>query len=216
MEPSVISSPVPISISLYSVLLHSLCFKGCYPLDGDVTSVVVIRACAGYWVGHPLLLCGCHCPVRSGVCSLIVRVEAPRSVSGLCCEVGRIGARPRDLLSISLLELFTGECALLCHLSLIVKTYKMHCCWHWSWPCPICWNVGNWHLCSSGVVVIRPPAQIYHSIQVSEAILGAVMAAQTLAQPSACVHALTKPTPAKARLIPAVGGPMSLWMSCRC
>lgn len=63
-------------------------------------------------------------------------------------------------------------------------------------------------LCSSGVVVIRPPAQIYHSIQVSEAILGAVVAAQTLAQPSPCVHALTKPAPATARLIPAVGGPI--------
>ena len=34
------------------------------------------------------------------------------------------------------------------------------------------------------------------------------MAAQTLAQPSPCVHTLTKPTPAKARLIPAVGGPI--------
>lgn len=92
--------------------------------------------------------------------------------------------------------------------SLIVKTYKIHYCWHSSWPCLIYKNARNWHLCSSGVIVIRSPAQIYHSIQVSESTPGAMVAAQTLAQPSPCVHTLTKPTPAKARLIPAVGGPI--------
>lgn len=42
-----------------------------------------------------------------------------------------------------------------------------------------------------------------HNSQVSESTLGAMVAAQTLAQPATCVHVLTKPTPAKARLFPS-------------
>ena len=37
------------------------------------------------------LLCGCHSFVRSRVCFLVVAVEAPRSISELCCEVSGIG-----------------------------------------------------------------------------------------------------------------------------
>lgn len=71
--------------------------------------------CSGCWVGL-LLLCGCHSPVGDRVCSLVVGVEAPRSISEspeLWCEVGRIGASPpgEEPLSIPLPELSTGECS---------------------------------------------------------------------------------------------------------
>lgn len=47
------------------------------PLIGDMIGVVVSRACTGSEVGPPLL-CGCYSPIRSGVCSPAVEVEALR------------------------------------------------------------------------------------------------------------------------------------------
>ena len=61
--------------------------------------------------GASSLLCGCHSAVRVRVCSLVVRKEAPRSLSKLHCVVGRIGVLPlqEEQLSILPLELFTRE-----------------------------------------------------------------------------------------------------------
>ena len=69
-----------------------------------------------------LLLCGCHYTVRSRICSLVVGTETLRSVSEMHCEVGRIGVflLGEDPLSIPPVKLFICECALLCHISLIV------------------------------------------------------------------------------------------------
>ena len=46
-----------------------------------------------HWMlnGASSLLFGCHSPFRDRVCSLIVGVEAPRSISKQRCEVGRTG-----------------------------------------------------------------------------------------------------------------------------
>lgn len=59
----------------------------------------------------PLLLCGCHCPVKGRVCCLVVGMEAPRSISELKYEVGAIGILPlrEEPLSIPLPELFTNK-----------------------------------------------------------------------------------------------------------
>lgn len=63
-------------------------------------------------------LCGCHSPVGGRVCSLVVRVKAPRSVYKLWCEVGRIGILSLgvELLSIPPQELCEVACHLLCRL----------------------------------------------------------------------------------------------------
>ena len=45
------------------------------PLIGSVVCVVVSKACAGCEVGLPLLCCY-HCPVRGGICSPIIGLEA--------------------------------------------------------------------------------------------------------------------------------------------
>ena len=83
------------------------------------------------------LLCGCHSPVRGKVCSPDVRVEAPRSVSELWCEVGGTQTLPLgdEPLSIPLQELSTGKCTLWCHLSLNVQAHKVHYCLHCLQPC---------------------------------------------------------------------------------
>ena len=144
--------------SVDACCLFPQCILAIIPLIGGVTGVVVTRACTGYWLGPPLLLCGCYCPVRGWVCSLAVGVEAPRSVSELQSEVGGIGAflQGEEPLSIPLPELFTSECALLCHLSPIVWAHKVYC----PEPRLNLGNAGNQPWCPSGVVFTRPPAQI--------------------------------------------------------
>ena len=64
----------------------------------------------------------CYSPAGGRVCSLVVGIEAPRSISKLQCDVGRIGALPLEEkpLSIPPPELSIGECTLWCHLSPIV------------------------------------------------------------------------------------------------
>ena len=61
-----------------------------YPLDrrcdwccGDQTLPWILTRASS-------LLCGCHCVVRGRVSSLVVGVQAPRFVSELQYEVGRI------------------------------------------------------------------------------------------------------------------------------
>lgn len=69
--------------------------------------------------GASSLLCGCHSTVRVRVCFLVVRKEAPRSISKLHCVVGRTGVLPlqEEQLSILPLELFTRStlCGIACH-----------------------------------------------------------------------------------------------------
>ena len=85
---------------------------------------------------------------------------------------------------------------------------QIHCFWHYPWPRLICGNASSWPWCPSGIVFTRPPAQIYHSSCTSGTVVGPMEAAQTLAQASPCVPAPTKPTAAKARLIPATEAPV--------
>ena len=67
-----------------------------------------------HWMlgGASSLLCGCHSPVGSRVCSPVVGVEAPRSSSKLQCEVGRTGmlSLGKGSLCIFLQELSTRTC----------------------------------------------------------------------------------------------------------
>ena len=135
------------------------------PLIGGVTDVVVTRTCSGYWAGPPLCSV-CHCPVRGGVCFLVVGVELFLScVSDLRCEVGGFGALPlgEKSLSIPPLEMFTCECALFCHLSPIVWAHRLHCGWHCSWPHLNHGYASNWPWCLSGIVFTRPPVLIHWS-----------------------------------------------------
>lgn len=73
--------------------LPSAC-AGRSSLDRRGSDTVVTTACAGYRGGSFYSLCGCHCPGRGRVCSLVVGRGAPRSVSELQCELGGTGALP--------------------------------------------------------------------------------------------------------------------------
>ena len=97
------------------------------------------------------LLCGCHIPVRGGVCSPVVGVEAPRFGSKLQYEVGGNGVLllGEELLSIPLQELSTRKCTLWCCLSLVVWAHKVHC----PWPRLSCGNLPG---CPSGTVPTKP------------------------------------------------------------
>ena len=103
-----------------------------------------------------LLCCGCHC-----LCVVVSHTES------LQCEVGGIGALPLEKKSLSIpsLELFTCECALLCHLSPTVWALRLQGWWHCSQPDFNSVYAGNWPWCLSGVIFTRPPALI-HWIQV--------------------------------------------------
>ena len=80
--------------------------------------------------GSFFLLCGCQSPVRAWICSLAVGVEAPRSFLSCSARQMRIEhSHWERSQSVSLLELFTSECALLCHLSLVALIHKAHRCW---------------------------------------------------------------------------------------
>ena len=75
------------------------------------------------------MLCGCPSPVGGRACSLVVGVEAPRSVSELQSKVGGIGVRPlrEEPLSISPLELSTSSvlCGVTCHLLCWLTKYTV-------------------------------------------------------------------------------------------
>ena len=49
------------------------------PLIGSVTGIVVSRDCTAVLDRASSLLCGCHSPVRGGVCSPVLGLEALRS-----------------------------------------------------------------------------------------------------------------------------------------
>ena len=91
------------------------------------------------------LLCSCHSAVRVRVCSLVVRKEAPRSISKLHCVAGRIGVLllQEEQLSILPLELFTREHSLWYRLSPIVGAHKVHYCVHYPGPHLHCGNTDN-------------------------------------------------------------------------
>ena len=61
---------------------------GHYPLIGDVISIEGTRAYNWMLSGVSSLFYGCHSPVWGSICSPLVGVEAPRSVSELRREVG--------------------------------------------------------------------------------------------------------------------------------
>lgn len=65
------------------------CVQVIIPLTDDVIGVVMTAACKWMLSGASSLLCDCHSPVGTRVCSLVVEVEALRSISELQCGVGR-------------------------------------------------------------------------------------------------------------------------------
>ena len=186
------------------------CVLAVIPLTEGVTGVVVTKAFS--------LLCGCHSPVGGRVCSPLVGVEDPRSVSELRCEIGGTGAClvGEEPLSIPPQELSTRECALWCCLSPVVWAQKVHCCWH----CPQLHlnhgNTSNRPWCPSGPVFTKPPVQIgrrrstevrYQDLS-SCALRPAVGATESAQTPAPPLHVPTKPTAANARPTPAVGAPV--------
>lgn len=112
------------------------------PLIGDVTDVLVTRVCTGYLVEASSLFLGCH--FRDRVYSLVVGIEAPRSVSEVQCEVGRIGVLPlgEETLSIPLPELFPMSvlCCVTFH-----PLFGLQSTLLFALPWPLnCENASNW------------------------------------------------------------------------
>ena len=117
--------------------------------------------------GASPLFCGGYCPVRGRVCSLVVRIGGPRSVSELgCwfqCEVGRVGA-------LALREVTGFSSSWAVHLwvysavSLFTHcAHKLHRHWNCSQPHLNREYAGSWPWCLSGIVSTRPPVQIHWS-----------------------------------------------------
>ena len=107
--------------------------------------------------------------------------------------------------SISLLELFTSECALLCCLPLIALIHKAHHCWpHLNLRMPVV-GLGVPQLLFSQVYQHGSTEAMSWdcSSHAPGPTVGAPEAVQTLAQPSPHAHALWQP-------------PLSTWMSYRC
>lgn len=73
------------------------------------------------------LLFGCYSTVRGRVCSLVVGVDAPRSISDLWCEVYRIGALllGEEPLSTPPQEVSNEKCALWYLLSPVMWAHKV-------------------------------------------------------------------------------------------
>ena len=188
------------------------------PLIGDVTDVVVTWACEGYWAKLPtptfsvLLL-----PCQGQVCSLVIGVEVPRSVSELCFwsaaweRQSWSAPTGRKVTEFSPLELFTCVCVLLCHFSPLVLTHKLHYCWNCPQPHL---NHGYSGSCSwffSGLVFTKPPVQIPQShprtavIMCLDPLWELMETAQIRTCSSPPVYVPTKPTAAKARPISDAG-----------
>ena len=108
-------------------------------------------------------------PVMGQVCSLVVGVEAFRSISEpwfWAAVWGRwiCNAPPgRGAAEYSSARLLTSDGALLCYLTRILQAYEVHHGWHCPWPRLIFGNAGNelWYL--SDIVFTRPPAEIHWS-----------------------------------------------------
>ena len=113
------------------------------------------------------MLCGCHSPVGGRVCSPVVGVEAPRSISELRCKGGRTAVLPlgEEPLSVPPQALSIQSCTLWCRLPPVVWAY---CCWHCPQPLFNRGNASNQPGCPSGAVLAAPPAQIpwYRSAEV--------------------------------------------------
>ena len=150
---------------LFLVWMPALCFLSvCWPLSPWEWVWLVV------WWPEPVLdvewgllfVCGCHNPLRGRVCSPVVGVEAPRSVSELWYKVGGTGVLllGEETLSIPLQELSTGKCTLWCRLSPIVYAHKVHCCWHCPWPCLGLANTGSHLRSPSGTLLTNPAVQI--------------------------------------------------------
>lgn len=131
-------------------LLAIISLKGGDWYCGDKTLLWVLR-------GASSLLCGCYLPVRSRVCYPVVGIEAPISISELCCEVGRTGTLLLEWqpLSILLQELSTGRCTLWCCLSLVFQAHNVHFCSHCPWPCLSCGKAGSHPGYLSRAVIIK-------------------------------------------------------------
>ena len=193
---------------------------GCYSLD---------RGCDWYCDDQSLhwilsrassSLCGCQSPVWDRVCSPVVGVEAPRSISELWCEVGGTGTLllREELLCIPPQELSTERCTLWCHLPPVVWAHKVYCCWHCPQPHHNHGNAGNQPRCPSGAVLTKPPAQTHwhrfaevrHQDCYSHApgsAVGAMTLAQTLT-PLLHAHVPSKSAAADAGPTPAMGAPV--------
>ena len=132
-------------------------------------------------------------------------------VGGVGIGVCLLGEQPQ---SIPLPELFTPECALLCHLSPVVQTHKVTA---------VGTALGPVSTLEMPEVSPSVPQALFsqgHQCRSTEArsqncsscapgpTVGAMEAAQTLAWPSLHVYVPTKPTAAQARHVPAMGAPV--------
>ena len=102
---------------LFLVWRHAASFLSvCWPLSPwqEMWLVFSYQSLHGCWMGLSFLLWLSY-TCRGKVCSLVVGMETPRSISELQCEVDGIGALPlgEEPPSIPPLERSTGACALL-------------------------------------------------------------------------------------------------------
>ena len=120
-------------------------------------------------------------------------------------------------------ELFTGECALLCHLSAVVQAHKVHCCW----PLPSgllqlweCWQLALVSLrhCFHKATSAEPLKSCPKTAVVS--YLDPLWELWRKLRPwpipaHMCTHPqnpqLPRPSPSQPQ-----EHPLSAWMSCRC
>lgn len=110
---------------------HSSVYAGFYPLERRC-DYVVTWTYTGYWVGPHLF----SVVVMDSVCSLVIQVGMPISMSKLC-----FWSVLWDMLYLSAptrrgdpeySSVLLCECALLCHL--LMQFHKIHCYWNYSWP----------------------------------------------------------------------------------
>lgn len=153
--------------------------------------------------GATSVLCGCHSPVGRWVCSPVVGVEAPRSVSEPWWELDRTGvlALGEEPLSI---PLSPGKCALWCCLSPVVWAHRVHrfCCCPWLHVSP--GNSGSWPGCPSASVLAELLVQIRWCGTPRSGVSTAVVVRSRLPwglwgqpppQPCLCARALSQPAP---------------------
>ena len=137
------------------------CVLALIPLTGGVIVIVLTTVWTRHWRGSLLCSVLVNSPASNGVCSLVIGVETPRSVSELWHEKGEtdVLTLAEEPLNIPLLGFSTGKHAMCCFLSPSVQVHKAHFCWHCPQPRLNHGNAGSCLVFPSGVVLYSQSCQ---------------------------------------------------------